>query len=165
MPKPAIPARLLLNPIHLMSLGLGSGLFKWMPGTVGTAVAAGIWWVCWVVWFPEVHTLYWHLAIVAVSFLIGIYLCAATAKKLGVHDHGGIVWDEFVGFWLATVAIPLTWQWFIAAFVLFRIFDIAKPWPIRQIDKNVHGGFGIMLDDLLAGVYTLVILHVVARVI
>jgi len=91
-------------------------------------------------------------------FWLGVWLCDKVSKKLGVHDHGGIVWDEMVGYWLAVAFIPLHWPWLLAAFILFRVFDIFKPWPIRQLDKNVSGGFGIMIDDVLAAVYTLILL-------
>jgi len=91
-------------------------------------------------------------------FLLGVSLCGHISRKLGVHDHGGIVWDEMVGYWLAVAFVPLQWPWLLAAFILFRVFDIFKPWPIRQLDKNIHGGFGIMIDDLLAAVFTIILL-------
>ena len=100
-----------------------------------------------------------YLGVLAVATLLGIYLCGKTARDLGVHDHPGIVWDEFAGYWLAMAALPATWPWIAAGFVVFRIFDIAKPWPIGWCDKRVHGGTGIMLDDLLAGAYTWLILY------
>ena len=84
-----------------------------------------------------------------------MYLCRYTSATLGVHDHGGIVWDEFVGFWITMTAVPVTWQWIVAGFVLFRVFDIVKPWPVKIADKKMTGGFGIMFDDLLAGLYAL----------
>ena len=84
-----------------------------------------------------------------------------TARHLGVHDHPGIVWDEFVGYWLTMTAAPLTWQWLLLGFCLFRVFDILKPWPIRQVDRRVGGGFGIMLDDVLAGVFAWLVLQAV----
>lgn len=100
--------------------------------------------------------LFWVVLIAL--FWLGVWLCGEVSKKLGVHDHGGIVWDEMVGYWLAVAFIPLQWPWLLAAFVLFRVFDIFKPWPIRQLDKNISGGFGIMIDDVLAAIYTLVLL-------
>jgi phosphatidylglycerophosphatase A len=77
---------------------------------------------------------------------------------LGIHDHGGMVWDEMVAYWLVVAFVPFHWLWWFAAFVIFRFFDIVKPWPIRYIDQKVSGGFGIMLDDILAAVYTLALL-------
>ena len=91
-------------------------------------------------------------------FWLGVWLCDHVSRKLGVHDHGGIVWDEMVGYWLAVAFVPLQWPWLLAAFVLFRFFDIYKPWPIRQLDKNVSGGFGIMIDDILAAIFSMVLL-------
>lgn len=99
---------------------------------------------------------YW--AVLAAFFLLGVWLCGRVTRELGVHDHGGIVWDEMVGYWLAVAFVPLKWPWLLAAFVLFRFFDILKPWPIRQVDKHVDGGFGIMIDDILAAIYTMALL-------
>ena len=95
-----------------------------------------------------------------VAFGIGIYLCGRTSKDLGVDDHPGIVWDEFVGFWITMLAVPFHWGWILWGFVWFRIFDIAKPWPIRWLDKNVHGGLGIMIDDVLAGIMAALVMQI-----
>ena len=92
------------------------------------------------------------MAVAAGLFLAGIWLCGRCSRNLGVHDHGGIVWDEFVGYWLTMIAVPLEWYWVLAGFVYFRIFDMIKPWPSGVIDRRVGGGFGIMLDDVLAAV-------------
>jgi phosphatidylglycerophosphatase A len=145
-----IPVSMLLNPIHLLSLGFGSGLSPYAPGTMGTLVAIPLYLL-----LSQLELLTYLIVVVA-GFLIGIYLCDKTSKALGVHDHSGIVWDEFIGYWITMIAIPaVTWQWILAGFVLFRFFDIAKPWPVKVADKRVPGGFGIMLDDLLAGLYAL----------
>ncbi len=148
-----IPVRLLLNPVHLLSVGFGSGLAPKAPGTAGTVVAIPLFLL-----IAELP-LIWYLGIVVFGFLLGIYLCEATSKALGVHDHSGIVWDEIIGFFITMTLVPLTWYWLLAGFLLFRFFDIVKPWPIRQADKNLHGGFGIMFDDVLAGLYALGCLH------
>lgn len=141
---------MLLNPIHFLSLGFGSGLSPYAPGTMGTLVAIPLYLL-----LSQLELLTYSIVVVA-GFLIGIYLCDKTSKALGVHDHSGIVWDEFIGYWITMIAIPaVTWQWILAGFVLFRFFDIAKPWPVKVADKRVPGGFGIMLDDLLAGLYAL----------
>jgi phosphatidylglycerophosphatase A len=84
------------------------------------------------------------------AFVAGIWICEKVSRHMGVHDHGGIVWDEMTGIWLVMVAIPADWYWPIVGFVLFRILDIVKPWPISWIDSRVKGGFGIMLDDIVA---------------
>ena len=99
-------------------------------------------------------------AALVLLFAVGVWCCGRASEQLGVHDHGGIVWDEMVGYWLAVALAPLEWQWFLAAFVLFRVFDIFKPWPVRQIDQRVAGGLGIMADDIFAGLYTLFVLAV-----
>jgi phosphatidylglycerophosphatase A len=146
---------MLLNPIHLLSLGFGSGLSPYAPGTMGTLVAIPLYLL-----LSQLELLTYLIVVVA-GFLIGIYLCDKTSKALGVHDHSGIVWDEFIGYWITMIAIPaVTWQWILAGFVLFRLFDIAKPWPVKVADKRVPGGFGIMLDDLLAGLYALACIQV-----
>jgi phosphatidylglycerophosphatase A len=92
------------------------------------------------------------VVVVIAAFAAGVWLCDTVSRDLGVHDHGGIVWDEFVGYWITMFLAPLQWQWVLAGFALFRLFDIWKPWPIRWFDDNVRGGFGIMFDDVLAGV-------------
>lgn len=143
---------LLRHPVQFLALGFGSGLAPKAPGTFGTLAAIPLYLL-----IAELSLLA-QLVLVVVSFGVGIYLCQATADALGVHDHPAIVWDEFVGFWLTMLAVPLlgsplTWYWLLLGFVLFRFFDIVKPWPIRIIDQKVDGGFGIMLDDVLAGGY------------
>ena len=140
---------MLRNPLHFLSLGFGSGLSPYAPGTCGTLLAIPPYLLLAQLPLP------WYLLAIAISFGAGVYLCAYTSDALGVHDHGGIVWDEFVGFWITMIAVPLAWQWILAGFVLFRLFDIWKPWPVKMADKKLKGGFGIMLDDVLAGVYAL----------
>ena len=144
-----ISPRLLRNPLHLMSLGFGSGLAPVAPGTFGTLAAIPIYLLIAQLALP------YYLAIVALGLVAGVYLCGYTSATLGVHDHGGIVWDEFVGFWITMTAVPVTWQWIVAGFVLFRVFDIVKPWPVKIADTRMKGGFGIMFDDVLAGLYAL----------
>ena len=93
------------------------------------------------------------------TFLIGIYLCGQTAKDVGMHDHSAIVWDEFVGLFITFAFVPVSLISLAIGFVLFRVFDILKPWPISLLDKHVHGGFGIMLDDVIAGLFACACLH------
>jgi phosphatidylglycerophosphatase A len=151
-------AQLLKNPVHLLAFGFGSGLAPKGPGTAGTAVALVLWPL--LAWMP----LYAYLAVVGVASLVGFYLCGKTAHDMGVHDHQGIVWDEMAGYWLTMTALPVSWPWALAGFVLFRLFDIWKPWPISWFDRNVSGGVGIMMDDLLAGALAWAILFTVAQV-
>jgi phosphatidylglycerophosphatase A len=137
--------QLLRSPTLMLAFGFGSGISPKAPGTMGTLAAIPLWWL--LAQLPLAS----YLMVVLVSAIIGIYICGAAAKTLGVHDHGGIVWDEFVGFWIAMAALPVTWTSVILGFVLFRLFDILKPWPISWLDKKVSGGFGIMIDDVIAG--------------
>lgn len=102
------------------------------------------------------------LALLLVS-VAGVWLCGESSRRLGVHDHGGIVWDEFAGFLLTMTAAPQGWMWIVVGFALFRLFDIWKPWPVRVADRKVHGGLGIMLDDWLAGIYAWVVLQLAAH--
>lgn len=145
---------LLRDPISLLAFGFGSGLAPWVPGTVGTLAAIPFYLLA-AHWLP----LAGYLIMILVTFLAGIFICHHAAKKLGVHDHGGIVWDEFVGYWLTMLTVPPQWYWVIAGFVFFRIFDMLKPWPIGAIDRRVGGGLGIMLDDILAAVPAAACLH------
>ena len=140
--------------VHFLAFGLGSGAAPKAPGTFGTLAAIPLYLL--LAQLP----LWAYLVIVVASFALGIYLCGQASKDMGVHDHGGIVWDEFVGFWITMIAVPMQWPWIIAGFVLFRFFDIIKPWPIGWLDKRVHGGLGIMIDDVIAGIFALIILQV-----
>jgi phosphatidylglycerophosphatase A len=146
-----IPASLLRHPIHLLSLGFGSGLSPFAPGTMGTLVAIPLYLLIAHLPLPI------YLGIILLGFTLGVYFCHVTSEALGVHDHPGIVWDEVIGFWITMIAVPVVnWQWIIAGFVLFRFFDIVKPWPVKLADKRLPGGFGIMFDDVLAGIYALI---------
>ncbi|MDH3219950.1 MAG: phosphatidylglycerophosphatase A [Gammaproteobacteria bacterium] len=140
---------MLRNPLHLLSLGFGSGLAPVAPGTCGTLVAIPLYLL-----MAQLDPA-WYIVLVALSFGGGIYLCQYTSNALKLHDHPAIVWDEFVGFWITMIAVPTTWQWILLGFVLFRVFDIIKPWPVGVADAKMKGGFGIMIDDVLAGLYAL----------
>lgn len=141
---------MLRDPRHLLSFGFGSGLSPYAPGTLGTLAAIPPYLLISQLPLPV------FLLIIFIGFLIGIYLCEFSSRALDVHDHGGIVWDEFIGFWITMIAVPaVNWQWLLAGFLLFRFFDIVKPWPVKLADKRVKGGFGIMIDDVLAGIYAL----------
>ncbi|WP_039911888.1 phosphatidylglycerophosphatase A family protein [Cellvibrio mixtus] len=144
------------NPYHFFAFGFGSGLAPKAPGTFGTLAAIPI--------FLLIQDLPLHLYVswLVVTFALGVFWCDRSSRQLGVHDHGGIVWDEFVGFWMTMLMAPAGLIWVLLGFVLFRIFDILKPWPISWLDKKVHGGFGIMIDDFLAGVYACIALQLIA---
>jgi len=145
----------LSDPIQFLALGFGSGLAPKAPGTFGTLAAIPLVLLC-VSLTPLNYAL-----LVGVMSLIGIYLCDYTAKAAGVHDHPAIVWDEFVGLFITMFMVPITWQTVLVGFILFRIFDIAKPWPISWLDKHCHGGFGIMIDDVVAGFAALACMHLI----
>lgn len=150
---------MLRDPRHLLALGFGSGLAPVAPGTFGTLAAVPVYWAMSGLSLPL------YLLLTLLALLMGIYLCGFTSRALGVHDHSGIVWDEVVGYLITMIALPVSWQWMLAGFVLFRFFDIVKPWPIRWVDKRLHGGFGIMLDDVLAGIFALIALHSIQNVL
>jgi phosphatidylglycerophosphatase A len=139
--------RQLADPVHFLALGFGAGLAPVAPGTFGSLVGLGL--------ALLVAPLGWNwlLAATVTAVLAGIWICGESARRLGVHDHPAIVWDEVAGMMIAMLAAPATWWGAPLAFVLFRIFDIAKPWPIREIDHGMRGGAGIMLDDVLAGLF------------
>jgi phosphatidylglycerophosphatase A len=142
------------DPIHFLAFGFGSGLSPIAPGTVGTLAVIPIYLLM------QPLSLFYYGVLVLFITLIGIWICGESSKRLGVHDHKGIVWDEFAGYLITMFAAPFAWQWIIIGFLLFRLFDIWKPWPIRPIDENLGGGLGIMLDDVLAGVFAAIILQI-----
>lgn len=141
-----------------LALGFGSGLLRPAPGTWGTLAALPVAWA-----LMHLSPL-WCVPLLLAAAGVGIHLCGYTAGVLGVHDHPAIVWDEFVGVWLAVAFLPPTWLNLLLGFCLFRLFDILKPWPIGWLDKQVSGGLGIMLDDALAGIAAAAILIPIDRV-
>ena len=138
------------HPAHFFALGFGTGLATKAPGTFGTLVGLPLFWLI------SSHSLSLQLLVIAGLFLMGIYFCNKTSQDLGVADHGGIVWDEIVAIMLVLTFTPGNWAWWLLAFALFRLFDIWKPFPIRQFDIKLKGGFGVMFDDLLAAVYAII---------
>jgi len=141
------------DPTNFLALGFGSGLAPVAPGTFGTLVALPVYW--WLAMLP----LEIYVAAVLAASLFGIWICGRASRSLHTDDHPGVVWDEICGYLIAMCAVPRSWQWMLAGFVLFRAFDILKPWPIRAADQRVSGGFGVMLDDIIAGLFTLILLH------
>jgi phosphatidylglycerophosphatase A len=147
--------QLFSDPQLLLAFGLGSGLSRIVPGTCGTLAALPI-------WYLMSHLPLWAYCLVLVlSTLWGVHLCGYAARKLGVHDHGGIVWDEFVGMWISLLWIPVEPVTVLIAFICFRVFDMLKPWPISLADRKLGGGFGIMIDDVLAGFAALACTHAI----
>ena len=152
--KIQVSIKMLQNPLHLIALGFGSGLIPRVPGTMGTLVGVLIFIILPVVdWF-------FYLLILICAFLFGIFCCQYTAKILNVHDHPSIVYDEIIGYLVTMFMVPKDWVWIIVGFILFRTFDILKPWPISAVDSNVKNGIGIMLDDLIAALFSLTIIHI-----
>lgn len=145
------------TPAGFVAFGFGSGLSSFAPGTVGTIAAIPLAYLLKIL--PT--ALFWPLLLV--MFLLGIHVCGVSSRRLGRHDPGGIVWDEMVAFWLTVAFLPMSWPWWLAAFALFRFFDIFKPWPIRLVEKRFGGGLGIMLDDIVAAVYAMIVLALLAR--
>lgn len=142
----------LSKPSHFLGFGFGSGLVPFMPGTFGSLAAIPL--IC----LLSYVNLPIYLFLTALACAGGVYICQWVSDDLGVHDHGAIVWDEIAGMLIVFIALPLTWQNLVLGFVLFRIFDILKPWPISYFDKTMKGGLGIMFDDLIAGLFAWLIL-------
>ncbi|MGF1546226.1 MAG: phosphatidylglycerophosphatase A [Thiotrichales bacterium] len=135
----------LKTPVHWFAFGFGLGLAPRAPGTFGTLLGIPLFLLL------ADLSLTSYIMTLAVLAAFGVWVCGASSRRLGVHDHGGIVWDEVVGYLVTMTALPATPGWLVAGFVVFRFFDIVKPWPIGWFDRKVHGGFGIMLDDIIAG--------------
>jgi phosphatidylglycerophosphatase A len=141
------------HPARILAFGFGSGLAPFAPGTVGTLVAYPIWWAL-ALALPQ-----WAIIVLLLPlFGVGVWACGVTGRHLGISDHGSMVWDEVVAFVLILALIPQEVLWQIAAFFVFRFFDVVKPPPIRQVEIRVKGGLGVMLDDILAAGYTLLCL-------
>lgn len=150
---------LIQRPICFLGFGFGSGLAPVAPGTFGTLPALPLAWLC-----IQLGITGWWLALLCIPlFLIGIYICNETEKQLGIQDFGGIVWDEIVAMMLVLAFIPSTWSWWLMAFILFRFFDAVKPFPIKWFDARIHGGFGIMLDDIIAALFAIIILCIIQQ--
>ena len=160
--KPGRPslAFLFAHPAHFLALGCGSGLAPWAPGTFGTLFA----WLSYLAFRPYVDE-FTLLGIFAAAYLLGIWIIDITGRAIGDPDHGSIVWDEIVPFWLVLLLTPATFFWQLAAFALFRYFDITKPQPARYFDQHVKNGFGVMADDLVAAGYTLLALALLKLVL
>ena len=141
------------HPIHFLAYGFGAGLSPKAPGTMGTVAAIPIYlllaWAGPLVYYPSL----------AVALVAGVFICGYTAKRMGVEDPGPVVWDEVVGYLITMAGLPFGIGWMLAGFLIFRLFDIWKPWPIGWLDRNVKGGLGIMLDDVVAAVISCAILN------
>lgn len=149
--------RLMKHPLGWIASGFGSGFSPKAPGTVGSVVALLPWW-----FFMKDLPLPAYLAVIVAGFILGWWAAHWVIRDTCIEDPGLVVWDEYVGVWITLLAAPPGWQWMLAGLLLFRAFDIAKPWPVSWADRRLHGGFGAMLDDALAGLYALAVLQLLA---
>lgn len=158
----------LSNPIHLAAVGFGSGLAPIAPGTFGTIAAIPFFYLL------SGLCIQWYIAVLIVTSVVGFWLCDVTSDAMGVHDHKAIVWDEFVGFWITMLPALIYYQegktdglspliCVAIGFVLFRFFDVLKPFPISWLDRKVEGGFGIMIDDIVAGIFAAIGLFLIIQ--
>ena len=144
----------LRDPVVFIAMGLGSGLSPKAPGTAGTLLTVPL------VYLLQQQSLLIYTLVTLFVIATGSWVCGYAADKLQVHDHSGIVYDEVAGFLITMFMVPAGWYLMLAGFILFRFFDAVKPWPISWIDKNVGGGFGILIDDVVAGLISLACLYV-----
>ena len=151
-PGENLARQVLTDPVHILAFGFGTGLSPFAPGTVGSILGVVL------AWLTLDLGLVPQIGIAAAVFVVGIWICGESARRLGIHDHGGIVWDEIAGMYVTLLVAPFTLSAWILGFLLFRAFDIVKPWPIRDLDHRLGGGLGIMLDDLVAALYAAILL-------
>ncbi len=155
MANDKISRKVLRDPINFLAFGLGAGLSPVAPGTAGSLVGLAL------AWGTADLPLILRLVVAVALIVSGVWICGESARRIGVHDHPGIVWDEIAGIYAALLVVPPPlWAWAFG-FGLFRLFDVWKPWPIRDLDHRLKGGLGIMLDDLMAALYTALILGIV----
>ena len=155
-PKLPIPAKVWTNPIYFIAFGFGSGAAPFAPGTFGTLASILIYLII------QDLPLASYLLFVAIFILASIWISDWVSKRIHVHDHPGMCIDEFAGFFVTMINAPRGFGWIVLGFILFRLFDIFKPWPINVIDRRVHGGFGMILDDVVAGLFSMMIIQLIA---
>lgn len=143
------------NPIHFIACGFGFGTFPYFPGTIGTAIAIPL-----AIGLSRTPA-WFYLAACIVLFFIGVYVCGVVNRDFGTDDHPAAVFDEFATFPISFFLIPISWKILLIGFLVFRFFDIVKPYPISWVDRHIHGGWGVMLDDLLAAIFTWIVLHAI----
>ena len=147
--------QIIKNLIHLLAFGLGLGFMPFMPGTFGTLLGVLIYFL------NNYYLITSEIVLLIFTTILGIYICGKTAKDIKHHDHPGIVFDEVVGYLVTMMFISFSVLNMMLGFILFRIFDIVKPWPISYCDKKLSGGFGIMFDDILAGIFANLVLRLI----
>lgn len=148
--------QLLSHPAGWIATALGAGLSPKSPGTAGSLVALLPWW-----FLLRDLAIGWYVAVLAGGFALGVWACTVCERRLDTHDQGALVWDEVIGMWITLFAAPPRWWWMAVGFALFRLFDIWKPWPVDWADRRVQGGFGVMLDDVVAALYALIVLQLI----
>ena len=156
---PPAPASVWQKPTHFIAFGFGSGALPYAPGTFGTLMAIPFYLA-----FQTLPTSAYFWIVVAIT-IGSMWLCDRVSKEIGVHDHQGMCLDEIVGYLVTMIHAPHGFLWIVTGFILFRIFDIWKPWPIQLVDDKVHGGIGIILDDVLAGIYSFIIIQILSWII
>jgi phosphatidylglycerophosphatase A len=156
-PQPAVPHSVWTNPLHFIAFGFGSGAMPFAPGTFGTLMAIPFYLLL------APLPLVWYVTIVAIIVVASIWLSEKVSKQIAIHDHPGMCIDEIVGYLVTMIAAPAGWVWILIGFLLFRFFDIVKPPPINLLDQHVGGGFGVIIDDVVAGLFSMVIIQILAR--
>jgi phosphatidylglycerophosphatase A len=144
--------KVMTDPVNFLAFGLGTGLSPFAPGSVGSLLGVAL------AWFTLDLDFAVQIGVAIFLTISGVWICGESARRIGVHDHGGIVWDEIAGMYITLLVAPPTITAWVLAYLLFRVFDIVKPWPIRELDHSIDGGLGIMLDDLAAALYAAILL-------
>jgi phosphatidylglycerophosphatase A len=155
---PPIPDSIWRNPLHFIAFGFGTGALPYAPGTFGTIIAIPFFLVL------RSFSIELYIGILLILIIASMWLCEKVSKDIGVADHQGMCVDEIIGYLVTMTFAPATFKWILIGFLLFRLFDIWKPWPIRQVDQRFHGGVGVILDDVLAGIYSMIILYILQLV-
>lgn len=155
---PPVPVSVWRNPLHFIAFGFGAGAIPFAPGTFGTLVAIPFYLLF------SLLPLSAYIVLVVLIMFASMWLCDRVSREINIHDHQGMCLDEIVGYLVTMIAAPHGWIWIMLGFALFRLFDIWKPWPIAYIDEHVDGGVGMILDDVLAGIYSLIILQLLHRI-
>jgi phosphatidylglycerophosphatase A len=156
---PPIPATIWQKPSHFIAFGFGSGAMPIAPGTFGTLMTIPFYLA--IRSFPTSI----YVLIVILVALASMWLCERVSKEINVDDHQGMCLDEFAGYLVTMIGAPHGVIWIVLGFILFRVFDIWKPWPVNYVDTHVHGGIGMILDDVLAGIYSLIVLKILTWII
>jgi phosphatidylglycerophosphatase A len=152
-PAPPTPEAVWRSPLYFFAFGFGSGTMPWAPGTFGTLLAVPFYLLLQPLSLPL------YITFVIVFSAVSSWACQVVSRKTHTHDHPGMCIDEFAGFFVTMINAPPGWSWIVLGFLLFRLFDIWKPWPINFLDKNIPGGFGMVLDDIVAGLFAMIVMQ------